>query len=137
MEVKKLSQHARLPTRGTEYSAGYDLYSPVDCILYRRTRTLIKLDIAVRFLNGHYAQIKPRSSLAIKGIDTGAGVIDSDYRGNIGVLLFNHSENDIPINKGDRIAQMVLIRISTPDVVEVDELDDTQRGEGGYGSTGK
>lgn len=137
MEVKRLSSNAKAPTRGSEYAAGYDLYSPIDCIIYKHSKLLIKTDIAIKFPDNHYAQIKPRSSLAIKGIDTGAGVIDSDYRGNVGVLLFNHSDNDIPINKHDRIAQLILIRISTPDVIEVNELDETKRGEGGYGSTGK
>ena len=69
-------------------------------------------------------------------IDTGAGVIDEDYRGNVMVLLFNHSEKDFEVKKGDRVAQLVLERIVTPEVVVVEDLDDTSRGAGGFGSTG-
>ncbi len=82
-------------------------------------------------------RIAPRSGLASKNfIDTGAGVIDADYRGQVKVLLFNHSDADFPINEGDRIAQLVLERIYTPDVVEVQELEESTRGAGGFGSTG-
>ena len=82
--------------------------------------------------------IAPRSSLAWKhSIDVGAGVIDSDYRGNIGVILFNHSDDTFVVNEKDRIAQLILERIATPPVVEVAELTETTRGAGGFGSTGK
>lgn len=79
----------------------------------------------------------PRSGLASKNfIDTGAGVIDADYRGEVKVLLFNHSEVDFEVKKGDRIAQLVLERIYTPEIVEVDNLEESVRGAGGFGSTG-
>lgn len=82
-------------------------------------------------------RIAPRSGLASKHfIDTGAGVIDADYRGQVKILLFNHSETDFPVSEGDRVAQLVLERIYTPDVVEVAELEDSVRGAGGFGSTG-
>lgn len=82
-------------------------------------------------------RIAPRSGLAVKHfIDTGAGVIDSDYRGQVKVLLFNHSEEDFEINEGDRIAQLVIERIYTPQVVVVEELEESVRGAGGFGSTG-
>lgn len=82
-------------------------------------------------------RIAPRSGLASKHfIDTGAGVIDADYRGQVKVLLFNHNEADFEIKEGDRIAQLVLERIATPDVVEVEELAESVRGAGGFGSTG-
>jgi dUTPase len=82
-------------------------------------------------------RIAPRSGLASKHfIDTGAGVIDADYRGQVKVLLFNHAETDFEIKEGDRIAQLVLERIYTPDVVEVQELEASVRGAGGFGSTG-
>jgi deoxyuridine 5'-triphosphate nucleotidohydrolase len=70
-------------------------------------------------------------------VDVGAGVIDADYRGNVGVVLYNHSTDDFSIKKGDRIAQLILERIETPAVEEVDDLDDTARGTGGFGSTNK
>ena len=82
-------------------------------------------------------RIAPRSGLAVKHfIDTGAGVIDSDYRGQVKVLLFNHSEVDFEIKEGDRIAQLVIERIYTPEVMVVEELEDSVRGAGGFGSTG-
>lgn len=79
----------------------------------------------------------PRSGLAWKNhIDVGAGVIDADYRGNVGVILFNHGEDEFKVTKGDRVAQLILEKIITPPVVEVEDLDATERGAGGYGSTG-
>lgn len=79
----------------------------------------------------------PRSGLALKhAIDVGAGVIDADYRGPVGVILFNHSDVDFEVKAGDRIAQMILEKIVTPEVIEVEDLDSTLRGEGGFGSTG-
>ena len=83
-------------------------------------------------------RIAPRSGLASKNfIDTGAGVIDADYRGPVKVLLFNHSDTDFAVQEGDRVAQLVLERIYTPEVLEVQELEESVRGAGGFGSTGK
>lgn len=88
----------------------------------------------VAFLDGRVA---PRSGLASKNfIDTGAGVIDADYRGQVKVLLFNHAETDYEVKEGDRIAQLVLERIYTPEVAEVEDLEESARGAGGFGSTG-
>lgn len=87
----------------------------------------------------HYGRIAPRSSLAHKHcIDVMAGVIDSDFRGNVGVILINHSkENDYVVEEGDKIAQIIFERIDTPNFIEKEELGETKRGEGGFGSTGK
>lgn len=86
---------------------------------------------------GTYGRIAPRSGLASKHfIDTGAGVIDADYRGEVKVLLFNHSDVDYEVKKGDRVAQLVLERIYTPEVMEVENLEESVRGAGGFGSTG-
>lgn len=86
---------------------------------------------------GTYGRVAPRSGLAWKNfIDVGAGVIDQDYRGNVGVILFNHSDVDFDVKKGDRIAQLICERIAHPNVVEVKSLSETARGEGGFGSTG-
>ena len=85
----------------------------------------------------HSVFAAPRSGLAWKhSIDTGAGVVDADYRGNVGVILFNFSEIAFEVKAGDRVAQMILERIMTPEVEEVDSLEETVRGAGGYGSTG-
>lgn len=89
------------------------------------------------FYSHFFSLPAPRSGLALKNfIDTGAGVIDYDYRGNVGVVLFNHGDTDFEVKRGDRIAQLILERISMADAVEVQELSDTTRGAGGFGSTG-
>ena len=86
---------------------------------------------------GTYGRVAPRSGLALKhSIDVGAGVIDADYRGEVGVILFNFGTKDFEIKEGDRIAQLVLEKIELSEVLEVQELDETVRGEGGFGSTG-
>ena len=101
-------------------------------------KALIPLNIAVSIPQGYYGRIAPRSSLAMKHIDVGAGVADSDYRGALGVVLYNLSpDNPFVVRTGDRIAQLILQKISVPSVREVDELDSTDRGSGGFGSTGK
>ncbi len=137
-EVKLLTTEATIPTRASDQAAGYDLFSAYDYTLNGHSKVLVKTDIAVKIPDFHYGRIAPRSSLAWKNsIDVGAGVIDSDYRGNIGVILFNHCPEIYSIKKGERIAQLILTRISTPEIVKVDYLSDTSRGEGGFGSTGK
>lgn len=97
----------------------------------------MKTDIALAIPDGCYGRIAPRSGLAWKHhLDVGAGVIDKDYRGSVGVVMFNFSKTDYQVHQGDRIAQLILERIAVPPVVEVNELDNTTRGTGGYGSTG-
>ncbi|KAL0713708.1 hypothetical protein Bca4012_020686 [Brassica carinata] len=136
-KVKKLSEKAVLPTRGSPLSAGYDLSSAVDSKVPARGKALIPTDLSVAVPEGTYARIAPRSGLAWKhSIDVGAGVIDADYRGPVGVILFNHSDVDFEVKVGDRIAQMIIEKIVTPQVMEVEDLDATVRGEGGFGSTG-
>ncbi|KMZ64842.1 dUTP diphosphatase [Zostera marina] len=135
--VKKLSEKANLPSRASPLSAGYDLSSAVETKIPARGKALVPTDLSIAIPKGTYARIAPRSGLAWKhSIDVGAGVIDADYRGPIGAILFNHSDVDFEVKVGDRIAQMIIERIVTPDVVEVDDLDDTVRGAGGFGSTG-
>ncbi|KJZ77875.1 Deoxyuridine 5'-triphosphate nucleotidohydrolase [Hirsutella minnesotensis 3608] len=138
LQVKKLSDKARLPTRGSAFAAGYDVYASRDTTVPARDKVLVDTDISIAVPAGTYGRIAPRSGLASKHfIDTGAGVIDADYRGQVKVLLFNHADADYEIKEGDRIAQLVLERIVTPDVVEVQELAESVRGAGGFGSTGK
>lgn len=135
--MKKLSAHAKTPTRGSAFAAGYDIYSAKECVIPKRGKGLVDTDISIAVGEGCYGRIAPRSGLAVKHfIDTGAGVIDSDYRGQVKVLLFNHSEVDFEIKEGDRIAQLVIERIYTPEVMVVEELEDSVRGAGGFGSTG-
>jgi dUTP pyrophosphatase len=136
-QVKKLSEHATLPTRGSIGAAGYDLYAAYDGVVPARGRAVVKTDIALCIPEGCYARVAPRSGLAVKNfIDVGAGVVDYDYRGNVGVVMFNHAETAFIVTKGDRVAQLILEQIFTPDIVEVEELDETVRGAGGFGSTG-
>jgi dUTP pyrophosphatase len=91
----------------------------------------------VRVPHGTYGRVAPRSGLAWKNhIDIGAGVVDEDYRGNLGVVMFNHAEVEFAVKAGDRIAQLVCERISYPELQELASLDTTERGEGGFGSTG-
>lgn len=102
-----------------------------------RGKGIVKTDLSIAIPHGTYARIAPRSGLAVKSfIDTGAGVVDEDYRGAVGVVLFNHSDVEFKVKQGDRIAQLILERIMTPKVIEVESLDETTRGAGGYGSTG-
>jgi len=137
--VKKLSQHAILPTRGSAGAAGYDLSSAKDVLVPARGKALCPTDLAIALPEGVYGRVAPRSGLAWKhSIDTGAGVIDADYRGNVGVILFNLSDVDFQVKAGDRVAQLILERIALADVEEVVEgdLPETVRGSGGFGSTG-
>ncbi len=135
--IKKLDPAAKLPTRGSAFSAGYDLYASKETVIPARGKGLVKTDLAIAVPAGTYGRVAPRSGLASKHfIDTGAGVVDADYRGPLMVLLFNHSDADFPVAAGDRIAQLVVERICTPEVVEVQELDESVRGAGGFGSTG-
>ncbi len=136
--VKKTNKDAVLPYRATSGAAGYDLTSPIDTTVASHGKQLINLGFEMSIPEGHYGRIAPRSSLSWKHfIDVGAGVIDSDYRGDVGVILYNHSDRGYKIKKGDRIAQLILEKISIPKVVEVNNLFPTARGEGGYGSTDK
>ncbi|KAJ2900285.1 Deoxyuridine 5'-triphosphate nucleotidohydrolase [Zalerion maritima] len=133
LQVKKLAPAAKLPARGSAFAAGYDLFASRDANVPAKGKALVDTDISMSCPAG----TSPRSGLASKHfIDTGAGVIDCDYRGPVKVLLFNHSENDFAVREGDRIAQLVLERIVNPEVVEVEELEESVRGAGGFGSTG-
>uniref|UniRef100_A0A2K6AS81 Deoxyuridine 5'-triphosphate nucleotidohydrolase n=1 Tax=Macaca nemestrina TaxID=9545 RepID=A0A2K6AS81_MACNE len=101
-------------------------------------KALVKTDIQIALPSGCYGRVAPRSGLAAKHfIDVGAGVINEDYRGNVGVVLFNFGKEKFEVKKGDRIAQLICERIFYPEIEEVQALDDTERGSGGFGSTGK
>ncbi|KAI9361651.1 mitochondrial deoxyuridine 5'-triphosphate nucleotidohydrolase, partial [Zopfochytrium polystomum] len=137
LKVKLLSDRARLPTRGSAGAAGYDLYSAVTTTIPPHSRSVVATDISVAIPAGTYGRVAPRSGLAVKHfIDVGAGVVDSDYRGPLGVVLFNFGGVPFDVQQGDRIAQLILEKYLVADAVVVDELDDTERGDGGFGSTG-
>ena len=138
--VKLNAPLAQLPSRGSQGAAGYDLYAanPEPIVVQGQSgRALIPTGIQVVLPPGTYGRIAPRSGLAVKkGISVGAGVVDIDYTGDVGVLIINHGDDDFTISAGERIAQLILERILTPEVVELDYVSDTQRGSGGFGSTG-
>ncbi|KAJ8622850.1 hypothetical protein MRB53_031379 [Persea americana] len=137
LRVKKLSENAVLPSRGSTLSAGYDLSSATAVTVPARGKALVPTDLSIGIPEGTYARIAPRSGLAWKhSIDVGAGVIDADYRGPVGIILFNYSDEAFEVKPGDRIAQLILEKIVTPEVLLVDDLDSTVRGAGGFGSTG-
>ncbi|ORX91721.1 dUTP diphosphatase [Basidiobolus meristosporus CBS 931.73] len=139
LKVKLLSDKAKAPARGSSGAAGYDLFSAEDVVMEPQTRAVVKTDISIHVPPGTYGRVAPRSGLAVKNfIDVGAGVVDEDYRGNLGVVLFNfNKEESFKISVGDRIAQLVLEKIVTPEVQVVEDLEETVRGAGGFGSTGK
>jgi len=127
-----------IPAHAHPGDAGADLQSSVDDVLPARGRKLISTGLRIALPAGHVGLIWPRSGFAVKqGIDCGAGVIDSQYRGEIKVLLFNHSDQDVPIQKGDRIAQLLVQKVETVQFERVDDLEATDRGDNGFGSTGQ
>ena len=138
INIKKLSENATIPTQGTSFAAGYDLYAAEDAVVVCGTRKLIKTNISMEITPGYYGRIAPRSGLAYKnGIDVLAGVIDSDYRGDIGVILYNTDKNiDFTVKKGDRIAQIIFEACYIATLNNVENLDNTLRQAGGFGSTG-
>ena len=137
LKVKLLADNAKLPLRGSDRSAGYDLHAAEAQVVPSKGKMLVNTKIAIALPKGTYGRIVPRSGLAAKHmIDVGAGVIDEDYRGSLKVLLFNHGDQDYAVEEGSRIAQLIVERIINPTILKVDELDDTQRGEQGFGSTG-
>lgn len=163
IKVKKLNPWSKLPTRGSEYAAGYDLYADEDAEIEPGQTKLISTGIAVEIPEGYFGGIYARSGLATKqGLRPAncVGIIDSDYRGPVGVALHNDCNNTMFVHspiaenlyriectentesiryvkKGDRIAQLVIQKFEPVTFEEVDELSDTDRGEGGFGSTGK
>ena len=138
LKVCKLKPDAILPKISSDGAVGYDLYSFSDVTVYAYKRTLVDTGISMSLPYGTYGRVAPRSGLSVKnGINVGAGVIDPDYTGEVKVLLFNHSDENFEIKKGDRIAQLIIEKCDTPLVEEVDMLDTTERGEGGFGSTGR
>ena len=130
-----LSPDAIMPTRGTKESAGLDMYSSENAVIPPNTTRLIDTDIAIKLQPGTYGQIHSQSSLAVKEILAVGGVIDSDYRGPIKIILHNSSDTQFQITKGTRIAQLIIHEILTPVMKRTHQLSETVRGQGGFGST--
>ena len=140
--VKKLHPKVKLPSYKTEGSSGMDIMAFVEnqIIIYPKNLALIPTGLSVAIPKDVEIQIRPRSGLAIKSsisVLNTPGTIDSDYRGELKIILFNHSNAEFIVKNNDRIAQMVLTPVLKIDFEEVDALPDTTRGSGGFGSTGK
>jgi dUTP pyrophosphatase len=134
----KLHPSAQLPTRGSLHAAGLDLYSVEAVTLAAGERTALRTGLAGAIPTGFYGRVAPRSGLAVKhGVDVLAGVIDSDYRGEILCVLINHGQAPVHMESGLRIAQLIVEAIITPEPAWASELDETERGAGGFGSTEK
>lgn len=142
VQIKVVNRgHQQLPVYATPQSAGMDLRANIDApiTLHPMERRLIPTGFHIALPEGYEAQVRPRSGLALKHgltVLNSPGTIDADYRGEVGVLLINLSQEDFVINDGERIAQMVIARHEQADFIIVEELDQTERGEGGYGHTG-
>jgi len=139
--VKRLNDKARLPVQKHSWDAGFDVHACLDepLLMSPSERALIKTGIAVAVPKGYEIQVRPRSGLALNNgitVLNAPGTIDASFRGEVGVILINHSREHFEINDGDRIAQLVVQRVPQVNLLEVDELDDTERGAGGFGSTG-
>ena len=137
LEFKRLDPRAQLPSRGSAAAAGLDVYLLEELTIDPGQRTLGRTGLAVAIPEGYYGRLAPRSGLAVKqGLDTLAGVIDADYRGEIGCLLYNSGDETIHLAAKSKICQLIIEKIITPDAAWADDISDTERGIGGFGSTG-
>jgi dUTP pyrophosphatase len=139
VEVRaQVGDGGRLPAYGSASAAGADLCASEDVVLEPGARAAVATALRVAIPPGHAGLVWPRSGLAVRhGIDTLAGVIDSDYRGEVRVVLVNHGQEPFRIARGDRIAQLLVQRVERALFTATESLDDTARGEGGFGSTGR
>ena len=140
--IKKLSSEVQLPSYKTLGASGMDLMAFIksSITVKPKTSSLIPTGLSIAFSEDYEVQIRPRSGLAAKNnisVLNTPGTIDSDYRGEIKVIIYNHGNNDFLINNGDRIAQMILMPVVKMELEETNNLPETIRGEGGFGSTGK
>src|SRR5215510_12866992 len=137
LRFKQLDPRAVLPRRGSVLAAGLDIYSIEDLEIESKQRSTVRTGLAVAIPPGFYGRIAPRSGLAAKnGLDVLAGVIDSDYRGEVCCLLYNTGDEAITLPAGSKICQLIVEQIITPEATWVSDLDETARGAGGFGSTG-
>jgi dUTP pyrophosphatase len=143
VKIKRLphGKDLPLPKYMTDHSAGMDLYAAVqeDLVIAPGSWKLVPTGLAIALPDGYEAQVRPRSGLALKqgvSVLNTPGTVDADYRGEVGVILMNHSKNDLVIRRGDRIAQMIINEVVKIKFEEVAELPDSERGAGGFGHTG-
>lgn len=137
LSFKRLDPGATLPTRGSSQAAGLDIFSIEEVVIEPRQRSLVRTGLAVAIPEGYYGRVAPRSGLATtRGLDVLAGVIDSDYRGEVRCLLYNAGDETIHLPAQSKICQLIIEKIITPGAIWSDEISDTDRGGGGFGSTG-
>ena len=140
MKIKLLNKNAKVPFRGSDMAAGYDLYSAEEIVIPVGECKLISTGIALEIPNDYFGGIFPRSGTAVKRglrLANCVGVIDADYRGEVKVPLYNDSSVPQKIELNERIAQLIILPFATVEYEVVDELSDTERGEGGFNSTGR
>lgn len=140
LKIHKVDKELPTPKYAHKGDAGMDLYSVENGVLEPGEFKLFSTGIKLSIPEGHEVQVRPRSGLALKhgiSIVNAPGTIDSGYRGHVGVVLINLGKELFEIKRGDRIAQMVLKKVEQADIIEVEELDETTRADGGYGSTGR
>ena len=136
IRVKRLSSQPKLPTKGSRLVAGHDIYAISEFTIPPQGQVLAETGIAIGLPKGTYARIAPRSGLARKkGIAINGGVIEADYTGEIRVIMINHGKAHCRIQEGDRIALLIIEKINTSDIMEVNELEVTERADSGFGST--
>lgn len=139
VKIKKIKENAIIPKYAHKDDAGMDLYSAEDYTLKPGERILVSTGIKIAVPKGYEAQIRPKSGLALNhgiSIVNTPGTIDSPYRGEVGIITINHGKKDFKIEKGKKIAQMIFNKVEDAEFEEVEELENTTRGEGGFGSTG-
>ena len=135
--VKRLTKTATLPTRGSVQAAGLDLYADASVSIMPHCGNLVPTGISVVIPEGYYGRIAPRSGVSVKtGLIVNAGVIDSDYRGEIKIVFQNPTDKFVDLKAGEKVAQLIIEKIAILDVKEVESLDNTERGSNGFGSTG-
>lgn len=138
LRCAKLDPNAKIPTRAHDDDAGFDLYALKPTWILARGSTTVRTGVGVGIPEGYYGRVASRSGLSVKHhVEVGAGVIDAGYRGEIVVKLYNHGDANVLLAAGDRVAQLIVTAIYAGGIQEVTSLDDTERGTGGFGSTGQ
>lgn len=138
MKIKKLNENIILPVKKRKGDAGFDLYAPLSCIIPPGNMTQIKLGLSVEINTDEVMLIQERSGMALNyHIFTIGNVIDSNYRGEISVMIYNGGPNPVNIVQGERIAQFLILKLGNQEMIESNELSETDRGSNGYGSSGK
>ena len=138
LRCAKLDPAAKIPRRAHADDAGFDLYALHSTWVLAQSSTTVRTGVGVGIPEGYYGRVASRSGLSVKhNVEVGAGVIDAGYRGEIIVKLYNHGDGNVLLSAGDRVAQLIVTAIYSDGIQEVASLDDTERGAGGFGSTGK